>query len=191
MPHPRLGSWCRGLRVFKASAGLLYEALAGVYAGLGFDVVDDQVFCDLVIARVVGPTSLLGVDRVLAGMGRVSASHSTRKRTRRRAHAGTYRDQIATACFGHALGHGDVSLVLYDVTVLSFEAGKEDELCKVGYSKERRVDPQIVVGLLVDRRGFPSRWAAMRAQGRDGDHRLDHQAVPDPPRPGRHGRRGR
>ncbi|NMW61732.1 transposase, partial [Mobiluncus mulieris] len=26
---------------------------------------------------------------------------------------------------------------------------------KVGYSKERRVDPQIVVGLLVDRSGFP------------------------------------
>src|SRR5699024_1332808 len=26
---------------------------------------------------------------------------------------------------------------------------------QVGYSKERRVDPQIVVGLLVDRTGFP------------------------------------
>src|SRR5699024_758873 len=31
----------------------------------------------------------------------------------------------------------------------------EDELRKVGFSKERRVDPQIVVGLLVDRNGFP------------------------------------
>src|SRR3546814_12329377 len=36
-----------------------------------------------------------------------------------------------------------------------FEAEKEDGLRKVGYSKERRVDPQIVVGLLVDRHGFP------------------------------------
>ncbi|MDQ0240154.1 transposase [Arthrobacter bambusae] len=36
-----------------------------------------------------------------------------------------------------------------------FEAEKEDELRKVGYSKERRVDPQVVVGLLVDRHGFP------------------------------------
>ena len=36
-----------------------------------------------------------------------------------------------------------------------FEAEKEDALRKVGYSKERRVDPQIVVGLLVDRNGFP------------------------------------
>ena len=32
---------------------------------------------------------------------------------------------------------------------------KEDDLRRVGYSKERRVDPQIVVGLLVDRCGFP------------------------------------
>jgi transposase len=45
--------------------------------------------------------------------------------------------------------------VLYDVTTLYFEADNEDGLRKVGYSKERRVDPQIVVGLLVDRQGFP------------------------------------
>jgi len=38
---------------------------------------------------------------------------------------------------------------------LYFEADKEDDLRKVGYSKERRIDPQIVVGLLVDRHGFP------------------------------------
>ena len=44
---------------------------------------------------------------------------------------------------------------MYDVTTLYFEAEHEDELRKVGYSKERRVDPQIVVGLLVDRGGFP------------------------------------
>ena len=78
------------------------------------------------------------------------------KRTLARAAAGgAYRDQIATLCFNHALTSGDVSLVLYDVTTLYFEAEKEDELRKVGFSKERRVDPQIVVGLLVDRHGFP------------------------------------
>ena len=142
-------------RVLKTSSRVLYDALAGVYSSLGFDVVDDEVFRDLVIARVVEPTSLLDVDRVLAEMGRVSASLSTRKRTLRRARAGTYRDQIATACFHHTLANGDVSLVLYDVTTLYFEAEKEDDLRKVGYSKERRVDPQIVVGLLVDRAGFP------------------------------------
>ena len=143
-------------RVLKSSSGLLYDALAGVYASLGFDdAVGDEVFRDLVIARVVEPTSLLDVDRVLAELGRASASLSTRKRTLRRARAGGYRAQIAAACFAHARTAGDVSLVLYDVTTLYFEADNEDTLRKVGYSKERRVDPQIVVGLLVDRCGFP------------------------------------
>ena len=41
------------------------------------------------------------------------------------------------------------------MTTLYFEAEKKDDLRKVGYSKERRVAPQIVVGLLVDRTGFP------------------------------------
>lgn len=142
-------------RVLKSCNGLLYDALAGVYASLGFDAVGDEVFRDLVIARVVEPTSLLDVDRVLAELGRTSASLSTRKRTLRRARADGYRDQVAAACFAHARTAGDVSLVLYDVTTLYFEADKEDELRRVGYSKERRVDPQIVVGLLVDRCGFP------------------------------------
>lgn len=142
-------------RVLKSCNGLLYDALAGIYASLGFDAVGDEVFRDLVIARVVEPTSLLDVDRVLAELGRTSASLSTRKRTLRRARTGGYRDQIAAACFAHARTAGDVSLVLYDVTTLYFEADREDELRRVGYSKERRVDPQIVVGLLVDRRGFP------------------------------------
>ena len=129
--------------------------LAGVYADLGFDALGDEVFRDLVIARVVEPTSLLDADRVLAEMGRVSASLSTRKRTLRRCFDGNYRDRLAELCFTHVLACGDVSLVLYDVTTLYFEAEHEDGLRKVGYSKERRVDPQIVVGLLVDRQGFP------------------------------------
>lgn len=37
----------------------------------------------------------------------------------------------------------------------NFEAENEDALRKVGMSKERRVDPQIQVGLLVDPTGFP------------------------------------
>jgi transposase len=53
------------------------------------------------------------------------------------------------------LACGDVSLVLCDVTTLYFEAENEDGLRKAGYSKERRVDPQIVAGLLAGRRGFP------------------------------------
>ena len=84
-------------------------------------------------------------------------------RSLQRAAVDDYRDQIATACFTHAAASGDVSLCLYDVTTLYFEAENEDELRRVGYSKERRVDPQIVVRLLVDGRGSRWRSAAGRA----------------------------
>ncbi len=142
-------------QVLRTSCRTLYDALGAVYDQLGFDVLADACFRDLVIARVAEPTSLLDADRVLADLGRASASLSTRKRTLRRAQGRGYRDQLATAAFTHAATAGDVSLCLYDVTTLYFEAEKEDDLRKVGFSKERRVDPQIVVGLLVDRTGFP------------------------------------
>ena len=53
------------------------------------------------------------------------------------------------------------------VTTLYFEAEREDDLRKVGYSKERRVDPQVIVGLLVDRAGFPLQvgcWEGNKAE---------------------------
>ena len=53
------------------------------------------------------------------------------------------------------------------MTTLYFEAEREDDLRRVGYSKERRVDPQVIVGLLVDRRGFPLRigcWEGNKAE---------------------------
>jgi len=141
--------------VLKTCSRVLFDAIAGVYADLGFDALDDAVFRDLVIARIVEPTSLLDVDRVLADLGRVSASLPTRKRTLKRCCDGRYRDRLAGLCFAHARAAGDLSLILYDVTTLRTQAEKEDDLRKVGYSKDRSVDPQVMVGLLVDRQGFP------------------------------------
>ena len=53
------------------------------------------------------------------------------------------------------MGRAGLSLVLYDVTTLYFEVQKEDEYRKPGMSKERRLEPQIILGLLVDQNGFP------------------------------------
>lgn len=128
-------------RVVATDSRVLFHALAAVFTHLGFGAVGDEVFRDLVIARVMEPTSLLDTARVPQKLGQVPASYSTMKRTLNRAAAGDYRQTIATACFEHAAASGDVSLVLYDVKTLYFEAEKEDELRKVGYSKERRVDP--------------------------------------------------
>lgn len=137
------------------SSALLWQVLSDAYARLGFEVVGDESFKQLVLARIVEPTSKADSLRVLDQIGVKHASLRTMFRSLARCNQREYRDQIAKACFEHAASSGDVTLCLYDVTTLYFEAENEDALRKVGYSKERRVDPQIVVGLLVDRSGFP------------------------------------
>ena len=145
----------RPARVVSTDSRVLFQALDGIYADLGFGALADDVFRDLVLARVIEPTSILDAGRVLADMGRATASDKTMRRALARCAGRGYRDTIAELCFAHVRAGGDISLVLYDVTTLYFEAEHEDDLRKVGYSKERRVDPQVVVGLLVDRNGFP------------------------------------
>ncbi len=151
-----VGSVPAGQAVITArSSALLWHVLSTAYARLGFDVLADEAFKQLVLARLVEPTSKADSLRVLDELGVPRASLRTMFRSLARCQERDYRGQVAKACFTHASAHGDVSLVLYDVTTLYFEAEKEDDLRRVGYSKERRVDPQVVVGLLVDRAGFP------------------------------------
>ena len=142
-------------RTAATSSRLLYEAVGATYDGLGFGVVADEVFRDLVIARIVEPTSKLDSLRVLTDLGSDPVSYRTIQRHLRSIVTDNYREVITRKCFAHSRDRGTLSLLLYDVTTLYFEAENEDDLRKVGYSKERRVDPQIVVGLLVDRTGFP------------------------------------
>lgn len=61
-------------RTTGTSSRLLYDLLGHVYDWLGFDAVGDAVLRDLVIARIVEPTSKLDASRVLADLGARSVS---------------------------------------------------------------------------------------------------------------------
>jgi hypothetical protein len=65
-----------------------------------------------------------------------------------------WRQRLAAACAAH-VGLGPATLVIYDVTTLYFETDQGDGFREPGFSKERRLEPQITVGLLTDVRGFP------------------------------------
>jgi transposase len=145
-----------GGRVVGTSADLLWAVLTGAYARLGFDVLDDDGFRAMVLARIVEPTSKAEVVRVLDEIGAPAVSLRTLFRSLARSQARNYREQLSAAVWAHSVRtSGTAALVLYDVTTLHFERGDEDELRKVGMSKEHRVDPQVQVGLLVDPGGFP------------------------------------
>lgn len=146
-----------GAVVEGQASQLLVEVIQAAWDRLGFGVVDDGAFFQLVLARLVEPTSKLDSIRVIDELGAATLHHNSYYNALKRCAERDYRALVQEACFQHVwTSHaGDVSLLLYDVTTLYFEAENEDELRKVGFSKERRVDPQIVVGLLVDRTGFP------------------------------------
>src|ERR1700729_1768973 len=50
---------------------------------------------------------------------------------------------------------GPASLVLYDGSTLYFETDQGDGFRESGFSKERRLEPQITIGLLTGQDGFP------------------------------------
>jgi hypothetical protein len=144
------------LPIVSSRMGHLWEALSRGYDALGFDeaAAGDEVFRQLVLARIIEPTSKLDSLRVLGEVGIDSASYRTVTRRLPTYAKDAWRRQLATACAKHA-ALGPASLVLYDVSTLYFETDKADEFRKPGFSKERRLEPQITIGLLTDATGFP------------------------------------
>ncbi|MER8027006.1 IS1634 family transposase [Glutamicibacter protophormiae] len=143
-------------KVIASPATELWEILDAAYARLGLNILEDAAFKAMVLARLIEPASKADTIRVLK---HIDAPHSSLRALFRS--LGTciekdYRNQLAKAMVAYRSATvGLASLVMYDVTTLHFEAKDEDKLRKVGMSKERRVDPQIQVGLLVDPAGFP------------------------------------
>ena len=73
-----------------------------MYDRLGFDAVADEAFKQLVLARIIEPTSKADSLRVLDEVGVEHASLRTMFRSLARAQERGYRDTLAAACFAHA-----------------------------------------------------------------------------------------
>jgi hypothetical protein len=144
------------LPIVSSRMGHLWDALCRAYDALGFAEAagGDEVFRHLVLARIIEPTSKLDSLRVLAEAGVGTVSYRTLARRLRAFAARSWRQQLAAACAAHAV-LGPASLVLYDVSTLYFETDQGDGFREPGFSKERRLEPQITIGLLTDAAGFP------------------------------------
>ena len=142
--------------IVSSQARHLWEVLSTAYQVLGLDQAcgGDEVFKLLTLARVIEPTSKLEAIRVLEEIGIPAPSYPTIKRRLPVYATPAWRDALAAACAAH-VGLGPATLVLYDVTTLYFEIDEGDGFREPGFSKERRLEPQITVGLLTDVRGFP------------------------------------
>ena len=168
---PGNGGAVRRPQIISRRSGWPIEAIRSAYRrlGLGEAVGGDQAFEQMVAARLIEPTSKADTPRVLSEIGWPAPAHrNTLYASLGRCVERGYRESLSNALFEHVTNTGGgLALCLYDVTTLYFEAEREDDLRRVGYSKERRVDPQVIVGLLVDRRGFPLRigcWEGNKAE---------------------------
>jgi hypothetical protein len=134
----------------------LWDGLCAAYRILGFKAATygDNVFRDRVLARIIEPSSKSDAERVLREVGVQPASYATVKR-RLPGYATPQWRQALAAAGARRAGLGPASLVLFDVSTLYFETDAGDGFREPGFSKERRLEPQITLGLLTDATGFP------------------------------------
>jgi hypothetical protein len=144
------------LEIVASCAQHLWDALCHAYCVLGFDhaVGGDEVFRDLVLARIIEPTSKVDSLRVLTETGVEPPAYRTLRRRLPLIAKPAVRQALSKSCAERAR-LGPASLVLYDVSTLHFETDTGDGFREPGFSKERRLDPQITLGLLTDATGFP------------------------------------
>lgn len=150
------GTTTNPVPVTGQKAGYLLDAIDVIYSRIGLDAATDGdgVFKNLVTARIIHPGSKLDSIETLDEVGVTSASYRTITRALPVYATPDFQAKLTAQLATHAqVGRG--TFVLYDVTTLYFETDKADELRKPGFSKERRLEPQITVGMLTDNAGFP------------------------------------
>jgi len=127
-----------------------------IYDSIGFNLIKEDMFRHLVIARLAFPLSklktinylyryqgvMLDIDAVYRFLDKLNSK---------------LKDQVEQISFAHTLKvlQGNISIVFYDMTTLYFEASDEDDLRKAGFSKDgKHQNPQIFLGLLVGLGGY-------------------------------------
>jgi transposase len=123
---------------------------------IGFNAIPEPLFRDIVVARLVYPTSKLKtVDYLYRYQGKtVSADSIYLFLDRLNSQYSQQAQAIAYRYSRRILKQ--INVVFYDVTSLYFEAEDEDDLRKIGFSKDGKFqNPQIMLGLLVGQNGYP------------------------------------
>lgn len=132
--------------------GSLFKAVG--YA----DALDDTEYLKaLVVSRVVMPGSKLRTVEYLYRHSKISIGvHAIYKYMNKLNDAVIEKIQNITFSHTKKVLDNQIGLVFYDMTTLYFEVDKEDELRKIGYSKDgKHQHPQIMIGLLVSTNGYP------------------------------------
>jgi transposase len=144
--------------------------LNNVFKLTGFDLIEDDIFRHLVIARLSQPMSKAATVEYLK-------SHFDEDVQLHRIYRyldklyNTQQEKIQQISVEHTqriLG-GKIGLLFYDVTTLYFETDYGDELRETGFSKDgKHSQPQVVLGLLVSKEGYPLSYSIFNGSQYEG-----------------------
>jgi len=131
--------------------------LGRIFDEIGFNAIKEELFRNLVIARLCFPVSKLKSTDYFKKYHSLHIDENKIYRYLDKLYR-CQKEQIQNISYQHTLKilNNVISAVFYDVTTLYFEIDDEDELRKTGFSKEgKHQHPQIVLGLLVSTNGYP------------------------------------
>lgn len=134
----------------------LYELISKIIIAIGFDKIKNILLVDLIIIRMFEPASKLRSIELLEEY--FGISHRRQSYYEYAPGWPALKSKAESIALAFARKHYafNFDLLFYDVTTLYFEAFKEDELRKNGFSKDNKSQqPQIVVALMVTKEGFP------------------------------------
>lgn len=146
------------IKITQSRPIFLYRLLCRIYDKLGFNVLSDGIIRDLIVARIYSPVSKKETAEILED---TFDRHYSLKTVYRHLKAAVDKGlkekfQSALISFAQKELHDSLRLVFYDVTTLAFDSQTKAGLKDFGFSKDHRFqDVQIVVGLVVNRDGFP------------------------------------
>ncbi|MEO6327568.1 MAG: IS1634 family transposase [Ginsengibacter sp.] len=131
--------------------------LGKLFNEIGFNQIKESLFRHLVLSRICYPGSKLKTVEYLLRHHQLFYEIDSVYRYLDKV-AGKYKEMLQDISYRHTLHlfNNQLSVVFYDVTTLYFEASDEDDLRKIGFSKDgKSQQPQIVLGLLVSQLGYP------------------------------------
>ena len=127
-----------------------------VYDHIGFSSVGEELFRHLVIARLAYPLSKLKTVDYLYRYQGVEIDINAVYRFLDKLDS-KLKGEVEQITYRHTMKvlEGNTGIVFYDMTTLYFEASDEDDLRKIGFSKDgKHQNPQVFLGLLVGLGGY-------------------------------------
>lgn len=132
-----------GIKIYSVGADLV---LGNIFNSIGFDKIKEPLFKKLVIARIVYPVSKLKTTEYWGRHTDFNVGIQTVYDFLDRLHK-NYKEEVEQISYEHTKKIlKNITVVFYDMTTLYFDIKEEDDLRKIGFSKDGKFQkPQIML----------------------------------------------